>query len=482
MGFFDFHQIQQITTNFWSTFGAVMKFVKMLFTALFCLFWAAWAYADPGCLEIIYASRGVNNPLGCPCESTVTHPYSDGVPICVFWDNNANGPDAADVQPEEGEGQNQVSFNCTTLNGQGTGYGRGYFDTDPYFCVGDLPSFPDTALYYLQINSGGCCWRSDVFLVQPGVDEWYMDWANWHCVNTPCGGGEVPSAPANCVASNDLYCLEVLVTWQHNGQNVNGFNIYADDTLVASATAAARSYRMAVYTDRVRSYRVSAYNGAGESAPSNADNGSAYQLRFVLGPSGNLTGRNLHGSQFTVHFERPTPTCYCGAELWLLVNGERHSTLCRDSLVTQLTCRLPDDTTLNNCRLLLVDSSFIYPWVVLTDTTDSVFHLGIPSTSVGDAMQLLPDHFELAQNFPNPFNPETEIMFSVPNPTNVRIRIYNIMGQQVRTLTDAHYAMGVHRITWDGRSDAGLAAGAGVYIYRMEAPGFVQTRKMLLMK
>jgi len=460
-----------------------MKFVRTLLSGLFCLALTSWAFGDQGCLWIEYAGRGVNAPLGCPCENTALHPYADGVPVCVFWDNDADGPDTTDVQPEEGDGYAQVNFTCLTLNGAAQGYGQGFFVTDPYFCVSELPSAPDTALYYLQINSGGCCWRSDVFAVSPGVDDWAPDQVNWHCVNSPCGTtGEVPSAPTNCVASNDLYCLSVLVSWQHNGQSVSGFNIYADDTLVVSAGSAERSLAFTVFTDRVRSYRVRAYNGAGESAPSNADNGSTYQLRFVPGPSGNLVGRNLHGTQFTVQFEQVTPQCFCGAQLWLLVNNQRHSLFCRDSLITSLTCTLPDDTTLNNCRLLLVDSSFVYPQVMLTDTTDSVFHLGSGSSAVGDPMQLLPDRFALAQNFPNPFNPSTEIMFSVPNPSALRIQIYNIMGQLVRTLTDTHYPMGVHRIQWDGRSDAGVAVGAGVYIYRMEAPGFVQTRKMLLMK
>jgi hypothetical protein len=458
-----------------------MKFARTLLFGLLCLALAPWAFGDEGCLQIEYASRGVNAPLGCPCENTAQHPYSDGVPICVFWDNNANGPDTSDSLVEEGDGYAQANFACMAMNGQGTGLGLGFFFTDPYFCVTELPESPDTALYYLQVNFGGCCWRSDVFAVLPGAGDLALDQVNWHCVNNPCGGGQVPSAPVACVASNDLYCLAVNVTWQHNGQNVSGFNIYANDTLITSAGSTERSRLFDVYTDRVCSYRVKAFNGAGESAPSNADNGSTYQLRFALGPSGNLAGRNLHGTQFTVQFERPTSGCSCGAQLWLLVNNQRRTLLCRDSLITSFTCTLPGDTA-NFCRLLLVDSSFIHPWVVLTDTTDSVFHLGSGWSAVGDPILLLPDRFELAQNFPNPFNPQTEIMFSVPNPATVRIQIYNLMGQNVRTLTDAHYAMGVHRITWDGRSDAGVSVGAGVYIYRMEAPGFVQTRKMLLMK
>jgi len=459
-----------------------MKFVKTLLFGLLCLAVTSGAFGDQGCVQIYYESAGGHAPLGCPCENTAQHPYPDGVPLCIFWDNDADGPDATDVQPEEGESYAQVNFNCMGLNGAGIGLGAGFFATDPYFCVNVLPEFPDTALYYLQVNFGGCCWRSDVFLVLPGVDDWNMTQVNWHCTNSPCGGtGEVPSAPVNCVASNDLYCLAVWVSWQHNGQNVSGFNVYADDTLAWSGTSTERTAGFTVFTDRVRSYTVKAYNGAGESDPSNADNGSTYQLRFAPGPAGNLVGTQLHGAQFTVQFERPTPQCFTGAQLWLLVNNQRNALLCRDSLITELTCWLPDDSTLNFCRLLLVDSSFLYTNVILTDTTDSIFHLGTGS-AVDDHLFLTPDRFELAQNFPNPFNPATEIMFSVPNPAVVRIQVFNIMAQRVRTLTDASYPMGVHRIVWDGRSDAGVAVGAGVYIYRMEAPGFVQVKKMLLMK
>jgi hypothetical protein len=254
-----------------------MKFVRTLLPGLFCLAMASWAFGDQGCLQIEYARRGVNAPLGAPCENTLAHPYSDGVPVCVFWDNNANGPDSTDIQPVQGDGYAQVNFTCMVLNGGEQGFGQGFFSTDPFFCVFELPTAPDTNLYYLQVNSGGSCWRTDVFTVPAGVDEWLINEVNWHCVNAVCGsGGEVPSAPTNCLASNDSYCLSVLVSWQHNGQNVSGFNIYADDTLVASAGATDRSWPVPVFTERVRSYRVKAYNGSGESVASNADNGSTY--------------------------------------------------------------------------------------------------------------------------------------------------------------------------------------------------------------
>jgi hypothetical protein len=463
--------------TFGSNSGVAMKFVKTLLLGLFCLALASAASADPGCVYITYENLGGNAPLGCPCENTAQHPYAEGTPVCIYWDNNANGPDTSDHQPVEGDSIGQVNFNCMTIND-----GPGYFISDPYFCVSELPTAPDNPVYYLQVTLGVCCWQSDTFSVQPGVEDVLLTQANWHCVNSPCGGGgTVPNAPTNFTASDDALCLAVSLSWQHDGQNVRGFNVYSGGAIVASFGAAQRSAEIAVFTDQVRSYSVRAYNALGESTPSNSDNGSTYQLRFANGPSGNLVGTNLHGTQFTVQFERPSPQCFSAAQLWLLVNNQPYVLLCRDSLVTSLTCTLPDDTTLNHCRLLLRDSSLIYAGVLLTDTTDSVFHLGIPS-GLDDHVALTPDRFELGQNFPNPFNPETEIMFSVPSPSNVRIGIYNIMGQRVRTLTDAPYSMGVHRVRWDGRSDAGVAVGAGVYICRMEAPGFVQARKMLLLK
>ncbi|HKK21943.1 MAG TPA: FlgD immunoglobulin-like domain containing protein, partial [candidate division Zixibacteria bacterium] len=95
---------------------------------------------------------------------------------------------------------------------------------------------------------------------------------------------------------------------------------------------------------------------------------------------------------------------------------------------------------------------------------------------------MLPDKFELYQNYPNPFNPSTEIGFALPQTANVRLEIFNIMGQRVKLLADRQMEAGVHTILWDGRDAAGNTVASGVYFYRLDAGQYTASRKMLLLK
>ncbi|MFQ6617997.1 MAG: T9SS type A sorting domain-containing protein [Fidelibacterota bacterium] len=94
----------------------------------------------------------------------------------------------------------------------------------------------------------------------------------------------------------------------------------------------------------------------------------------------------------------------------------------------------------------------------------------------------VPQKFALHQNFPNPFNPETRISFDVPYTSHVKIVIYNVLGQQVRTLVNEIYPAGHHVVNWDGRSGSGRKISAGIYFYRMKTGDQFTTRKMLLLK
>lgn len=100
----------------------------------------------------------------------------------------------------------------------------------------------------------------------------------------------------------------------------------------------------------------------------------------------------------------------------------------------------------------------------------------------------LPTAFGLAQNFPNPFQVKEErganttIAFQLPVAETVTLEIYDVLGQQVRTLVRDRRAAGFHRITWDGRSAAGWLVQNGVYFYRLTAGSFVQTRKLVVMR
>ena len=90
--------------------------------------------------------------------------------------------------------------------------------------------------------------------------------------------------------------------------------------------------------------------------------------------------------------------------------------------------------------------------------------------------------FALYQNYPNPFNPNTTIRFAIPYFTNVKIEIFNILGQKVRTLVNEKRAAGEYKILWDGRNDAGQLSASGIYFYRMKTADYIKSRKMIFIK
>jgi hypothetical protein len=96
-----------------------------------------------------------------------------------------------------------------------------------------------------------------------------------------------------------------------------------------------------------------------------------------------------------------------------------------------------------------------------------------------------PEMFEyrLEANYPNPFNPTTNISFSLPAEAEIKLNIYNIKGQKVKTLSNSVYPQGNHNVVWNGRDDNGQPVGSGVYFYRLHVDGkTLATRKCLLLK
>ena len=91
--------------------------------------------------------------------------------------------------------------------------------------------------------------------------------------------------------------------------------------------------------------------------------------------------------------------------------------------------------------------------------------------------ELIPSTIELMQNYPNPFNPSTNIEFNLPKPSEVTLKIYNILGEEVTTLLSASLLSGSYTYEWDASNLA-----SGVYLYRLEAGEYVEVRKMVLMK
>ena len=119
---------------------------------------------------------------------------------------------------------------------------------------------------------------------------------------------------------------------------------------------------------------------------------------------------------------------------------------------------------------------------------DRVGNVGFAAWSFFVAAPVLPESFELGHNFPNPFNPNTAIPFSVPASVAgeivVRLDIYNAAGQLLRRLLDENeiWEPGLHQIDWDGQNQVGQPVGSGVYFYRFQVGGQVMVRRMTLLK
>ncbi|MEW5994810.1 MAG: FlgD immunoglobulin-like domain containing protein, partial [Candidatus Zixiibacteriota bacterium] len=94
----------------------------------------------------------------------------------------------------------------------------------------------------------------------------------------------------------------------------------------------------------------------------------------------------------------------------------------------------------------------------------------------------LPGEYQLANNYPNPFNPETQISFSLPTATEVNLSVYNILGQHVVTLASGAFEAGTHQVMWDGTDESGDKVTSGIYLYRLETPEYLETKKMVLLK
>jgi len=104
------------------------------------------------------------------------------------------------------------------------------------------------------------------------------------------------------------------------------------------------------------------------------------------------------------------------------------------------------------------------------------------ATAVTGATDAGPNDLSLTQNYPNPFNPQTTIRYEIPKPGRVVLQVHNLLGERVRTLVAEHQTAGSHHLTWDGRDEAGRQLAAGIYLYRLQASGGVQMRKMLLIR
>ncbi len=174
----------------------------------------------------------------------------------------------------------------------------------------------------------------------------------------------------------------------------------------------------------------------------------------------------------------------------IIVEGESFASISLDDYVTD-----PDDP----------DSVIVWSHSgeagLLVDITDRVTTITVPNPEWNGAetiwfkacdpgglcdsdeatFTVFPDRFCLFQNYPNPFNPQTNIRFALPVACNVTITIYSILGEKVREF-EKRYEAGTHTLMWDGKNSSGEEIASGVYLYKLSAGIYQDTKKMVLIR
>lgn len=114
----------------------------------------------------------------------------------------------------------------------------------------------------------------------------------------------------------------------------------------------------------------------------------------------------------------------------------------------------------------------------LAQMADLNFGINVPGAPVQEVVAAR--EYALNQNFPNPFNPATSIRYSLAAPGDVKLVVYNALGQVVRTLVDNYKLSGEYAAEWNARDESGHEVASGIYVYRLEVNGFTQTQRMVL--
>lgn len=123
-------------------------------------------------------------------------------------------------------------------------------------------------------------------------------------------------------------------------------------------------------------------------------------------------------------------------------------------------------------------------YIFVADEFDGLYILRstLPTNVDNKNEDQIPSKFFLSQNFPNPFNPETNFNYHLPNPVNVSLKIYNILGQEIRTLVNQFQQAGTYAVRWDGKDNYGKAVSSGVYLYSINAGLINVTKKMMVVR
>jgi hypothetical protein len=192
----------------------------------------------------------------------------------------------------------------------------------------------------------------------------------------------------------------------------------------------------------------------GTAVVKSSDNGASWSTAITVPGSGNINGMDGKGSDY-----------------WLgRGTGVYRSTNSGDNWTSVHTAA----GTINDLDFYS-GGTCLSGWAV--GTAGSIARMDGMISNVQDPITNIPDAFKLEQNYPNPFNPSTTITFNIPKANIVELKVYDILGREVANLVSGFKQPGVYRVDFDA---SGLSSG--VYVYRLKAGDFLESKKMTLLK
>lgn len=244
-----------------------------------------------------------------------------------------------------------------------------------------------------------------------------------------------------------------------NNRSLQGFNLYRNDELYEVINdISILEFCDAELDNGVYEYYVTAVYEEGETVPSNLET-----VTIVLPPPDNLTiDSTPTGSNVIIFWDEPNE----------YVTGYRIYR--NDQFLVETVSNYYFDQGVE-------PAVYTYGITCLYGDYESEPVTGeIDLTSTDD--NIIPAVTELSGNYPNPFNPATEIRFQLAEKGHVKLMVYNLKGQQVKVLLDTETAPGIYHVIWDGRDENGLPVSSGIYYYRMTTPQYTAVKKMIMLK
>lgn len=171
-----------------------------------------------------------------------------------------------------------------------------------------------------------------------------------------------------------------------------------------------------------------------------------------------------------------------------MVTGEKPDMVAGSGAVAEITFILEPGVTsveINPIEIETPNHSLTYYWNDFSSGRAEVMSVH-PEVETGQIFYAnptaIPTKFALHQNSPNPFNPTTKVAFDMPEAGDVKISVFNVLGQNVNDLVNGYREAGSHEVIWNGKDNSGATVATGMYFYRIDTQQFTETKKMLLLK